>query len=291
MTTITRRELTALAEHDVIEGRQLRALGVTRGALRTLLRREHLFRAWRDVYLTTDRPTQAGLWLAAVRHCGPDALLCSFPAGVLWNVLDWEGGPHVLVPGHRVTRPPDGIRVHRSIRPDPGWTRDAIPVTTLRRTIDDLARRVTSPALKAIVGRAERGHALALDELYADATSAHLRRVLSTYLAGRGLTDSELEARFFDIVGTTSLRRPDMQRRRAGGRVDFIWPELGLIVEVDGYRDHGGRVAFSEDRRRDRDHWREGLNTLRYTWDDVVLTPREVRADLELAAARARLVA
>ena len=291
MTTITRRELQALADHDVIEGRTLRERGVTRGQLRTLLRREQLFRVWREVYFTTDRPTQAGRWLAAVLHCGPDASLSHLPAAALWGLIEWEGRAHVLVPGHRITRPPAGIRVHRSVRPDPGWTRDGIPVTTLRRTIDDIAPHRSAPSLTAIVGRAERQHALELDQLYAGARSAQLKRVLASYVAGRGLTDSELEARFLEIVAGTSLPRPQTQRRRAGGRVDFFWPQFGLVVEVDGYGSHRGRVAFQEDRRRDRANRRDGLDTLRFTWDDVVLTPREVASDLELAAARGVLVA
>ena len=77
-----------------------------------------------------------------------------------------------------------------------------------------------------------------------------------------------------------------MQRRKAGGRVDFVWPELRLIVEVDGWDSHRGRVAFTEDRRRDREHWRQGFHTLRFTWSDVTLTPREIAADLLLAAER-----
>jgi very-short-patch-repair endonuclease len=283
MATLSRLTLQKLAVHDVIEGGDLRARGVSRPQLRTMLAREHLFRAYQDVFLTTDRPTREGRWLAAVRHCGPDALLSHQAAAVLWRLIEWEGGPHVTVPNHRITKPPVGIRVHRSRRPDAGWTRDGIPVTTLHRTIDDIARGAPVPFLKAAVGRAEREHAVDLAALYADATSANLKRVLATYVAGRGLTDSELEARFYELVATTSLGRPQMQRRHAGGRVDFVWPDLRLIVEVDGYESHRGAVGFQEDRRRDRQNRRAGFDTLRLTWSDVVLTPADVAADLEHA--------
>ena len=33
-----------------------------------------------------------------------------------------------------------------------------------------------------------------------------------------------------------------------GHLVDFLWPELRLIVEVDGYGTHGNRAAFEADR-------------------------------------------
>ena len=242
----------------------------------------------RGVFLTTDRPGPKALAYAAVRHCGADALVSLWSAAWLWGLVDEapEGFPSVTVPAHRMTHKAQGIRVRRSRRPDPGRTRDLIPVTSLHRTIDDVARTASPSSLKAILGRAERTLALELDALYSEATSAKLKRLLKTYVAGRGLTDSELEARFFDIVATTSLRLPQKQRRQAGGRVDFLFPELDLIVEVDGYGTHRGKVAFVEDRRRDREHWRQGRQTLRYTWDDVVLTPRDVAADLELAAER-----
>jgi very-short-patch-repair endonuclease len=285
MTTLARRELHALANHDVIEGHVLRAHGQSREQLRTLLRREHLFRVHKDIYLTTDRPTDRGLWLAAALHCRGRV---SFqPAGVLWQLLDeWDGIPHVTVAGHRVTKPPAGIRVHRSVVPDEGAVRDGIPVTSLFRTLDDLARHFSDAALRRAVGRAERHHALDLSALFDAARSRRLRRVLATYVAGRGLTDSELEALFFEIVARTSLPRPRMQRRKAGGRVDFIFEELKLIVEGDGYETHRGKVACQDDRTRDRANKRAGYDTFRFTWADVTLTPNEVAADLELVAQR-----
>lgn len=283
MTTIARRELLAMARHDVIEGADLRARGVSEGKLRTLLRREHLFRVHKDIFLTTDRPTQRGLWLAAALHCR--GVVSFQPAAVLWNLIDsWDGLPHVTVEGHRVTKPPRDIRVHRTVIVDEWASRDGIPVTSLFRTLDDLSRVFTESASRRAIGRAERHHSLSLDALFATARSPRLRRVLASYVAGRGLTDSELEALFFDIVARTSLPRPRVQRYRAGGRVDFIFEELRLIVEVDGYETHRGRVAFQDDRTRDRANRRQGYDTMRLTWSDVTLTPREVAADLELVA-------
>ncbi len=287
MATVTRHRLLEVATHDVVTRDQLLTEGVTEEGLKTLRRRSHLFERHRGVYLTTDRPSHRTLAYAAVRHCGDDALVSHLSAALLWDLVDdVEGWPFVTVPAHRMTHKADGIRVKRTRRPVARWERDLIPVTTLHRTIDDVARLTTHPSLKAILGRAERKRALELDALYAEATSPKLRELLKTYVAGRGLTDSELEALFFDIVAQTSLSAPQKQRRKAGGRVDFVWPELRLIVEVDGWDSHRGRVAFADDRRRDREHWREGFHTLRYTWSDVTLTPEEIVADLLLAAER-----
>lgn len=287
MTPLKRHELLAMATHDVIDGRHLRELGVTKDQLKTLLTREHLFRQHPGIFLTTDRPSYKTLCLAAVLHCGDDAKVSFFSGAYLWEIGDEpEGAPCVTVPAHRMTHRAQGIRVRRTRRPDPGWTREGIPVTTLGRTIEDCSATMGTAALKRMIGRAERAHALDLGLLHETARSRRLKQVLQTYVAGRGLTDSELEARFYEIVARTSLDRPEMQRRQAGGRVDFLFPGLNLIVEVDGFGTHSGRVAFTEDRRRDREHWRAGLLTLRYTWSDVVLTPAEIAADLLLAAER-----
>jgi very-short-patch-repair endonuclease len=289
MATLSRRELQALAVHDVIRGETLRAHGVSRQQLRTMLTREHLFRAHHDTFWVTDRPTREGRWLAAVWHCGKGALLSFLSAAVLWRlVTEEEGWAHVTVPGHRVTKPPAGICVHRTIRPDSGHERAGIPVTSLYRTLDDISRHLSDSSLRAAVGRAERLYAVDLAELHGNATTKRLKRVLSVFVAGRGLTDSELEARFYEIAVKTSLGPPEKQRRMPGGRVDFLWPSLRLIVEVDGYESHRGKVAFEEDRRRDRTNRRQGLDTIRFTWGDVVLTPAEVAADLEHAASSSR---
>ena len=109
--------------------------------------------------------------------------------------------------------------------------------------------------------------------------------MLRAYVPGQGRTDSALEADFFELIATrTPLPRPAVQRPTPGGRADFVWRELGLVAEVDGYGAHRGRIAFREDRLRDRRNLRAGLTTLRFTWEDVQLTPAAVADDLVSAA-------
>ena len=67
-------------------------------------------------------------------------------------------------------------------------------------------------------------------------------------MAGQGHTDSPAEALFLEICARSTLPPPERQRRTSGGRVDFLWPSLGLIVEVDGYDAHRGLIAFRDDR-------------------------------------------
>ena len=285
MATRTAAELRGWARNEVITDRRLKALGFTRGEVRSLVRRELLFPGHLGVYFLSATPTRQAVWTAAVARCGAAALLSHGSAAALWRVATDDGGwPHVTVP-RGGPRNVEGIRIHWTTRtPDPA-ARDLIPVTTLPRTLDDFARTATDHAVKRALRQAEHHHALDLAVPDDQATSRRLKQVLKGYVRGQGKTDSELEADFFELVATrTTLPRPELQRRTPGGRADFVWPQLGLIAEVDGYDAHRGRIAFRDDRARDRRNLRAGMLTLRFTWEDVQLTPAGVAADLESAA-------
>jgi very-short-patch-repair endonuclease len=52
--------------------------------------------------------------------------------------------------------------------------------------------------------------------------------------------------------------------------VDMLWPEGKVVIEVDGYRYHGNRFAFSEDRHRDYELLLSGYLVLRLPHDEVI---------------------
>lgn len=70
-----------------------------------------------------------------------------------------------------------------------------------------------------------------------------------------------------------------------GFKVDFLWPELGLVVETDGLRYHRTPAQQARDRRRDQAHAASGLTPLRFTHAQVCHEPGQVLATL-LAVAR-----
>jgi very-short-patch-repair endonuclease len=47
--------------------------------------------------------------------------------------------------------------------------------------------------------------------------------------------------------------------------LDAVWPEAGLVVEIDTYETHGTRHSFEADRRRDAYTASKGLRTIRVT--------------------------
>src|SRR5687768_13437778 len=87
------------------------------------------------------------------------------------------------------------------------------------------------------------------------------------------LTDSELERRLLPLVSRAGMTLPRTGAWVNGFKVDFHWPELGLVLEVDGLRHHRTPAQQSLDRRREHVHAAAGLTTLRFTHAQVCLSP------------------
>lgn len=102
------------------------------------------------------------------------------------------------------------------------------------------------------------------------------------------LTDSELERRFFRLVRDADLPLPKTQVWLNGYRVDFHWPELGLVVETDGLQYHRTPSQQKRDRLRDQTHVAAGLTALRFTAAQVRFEPRETMATLIAVTSRLR---
>ncbi len=90
------------------------------------------------------------------------------------------------------------------------------------------------------------------------------------------LTDSELERRFLALVRTAKLPAPLTRQSVSGFRVDFFWPDLGLVVETDGLRYHRTASQQTRDRVRDQTHTAAGLTQLRFTHEQVTREPGRV---------------
>jgi very-short-patch-repair endonuclease len=105
---------------------------------------------------------------------------------------------------------------------------------------------------------------------------ACLRRLLGC----DALTDTGLERKFLSIVRDAGLPLPKTQAWVNGYRVDFHWPDLGLVVETDGWAHHRTPGEQATDHRRDQAHTKAGLTTLRFAEKQVRHEPRHVKATL-----------
>ena len=118
-----------------------------------------------------------------------------------------------------------------------------------------------------------------------------LRAVLSDHSDGAPVPESELERLF--LTAATSRQLPQFTRQahiegrsQRPSRVDFLWPDVKLIVELDGRRWHARFTDFDHDHRRDLHALAHGYRTARITWPMLTQDPDEVCADL-LAARKA----
>jgi very-short-patch-repair endonuclease len=274
----------------------LLALGFSSGAIRQRLARGRLHPLERGVY-AVGRPdvSREGASMAAVLACGPTAVLSHETAAALWEIRAREFGlieVSVVAPLRRRRR---GMVVHRRSRlTEADVTRyRGIPVTTPVRTLVDLACRLPRGALEAAINEATaldltdpEALRAALDRLGGEPGVAVLRETLDRRTFR--LTDSRLERRFLPLVRSAGLPMPESGRFVDGFKVDFFWPELGLVVETDSLRFHRTPAQQARDRLRDQAHVLAGRTPLRFTHAQVRYEPAEVTRTLALVAQRLR---
>jgi len=201
------------------------------------------------------------------------------------------GALDVTVPSARRNRP--GIRLHRrALRDDDVTRRHNIPLTSPVRTLLDLAHGLPRAQLEAAVNEADKLDLINPERLRAALEAregqrgvAALRELLDRQTLT--LTDTELERRFLPIVRSAGLPAPRTQRSVNGFRVDFFWPELGLVVETDGLRYHRTPAQQARDRLRDQTHAAAGLTPLRFTHAQVAHEAKRVQEVLRNVARRA----
>jgi very-short-patch-repair endonuclease len=228
--------------------------------------------------------------MAAVLAGGPRATLSHGSAASLWALIAPSGAVEVTRPTK--ARPRSGIRVHRSLVPaDERTVVDGIPVTTMPRTILDLAAVLPGRGLERVMSEAEvlgLTDPLSLPELLARYPrrrgAAALRTVLGDETARRGITRSELEERFVALLDAHLLPRPRLNAHLAvRGRffeVDCLWEAERLVVELDGHAVHRTGRAFEADRERDRLLLADGWRVTRLTWRQVRDDAAAIAADL-----------
>jgi hypothetical protein len=154
-------ELAALAtrQHGVVAYRQLIALGFGRGAIDHLVAKRWLHSVHRGVYAVGHGAIgYLGRWMAGVLAGGAEAVLSHQNAGGLSDLRRMSSSAvHVTVPG-RTRRGPRGVTIHRvrRLHPDERTVVNGIPVTSVSRTILDLAEVLSVRQLARVLEQAER---------------------------------------------------------------------------------------------------------------------------------------
>jgi very-short-patch-repair endonuclease len=240
--------------------------------------------------VTIGRPEVGKLGqLKAVSLAYPRALISHVTAAVLWDICDCEVARiHITVPSSQHPRA-ENLTPHRR-DPMPAGTRwHGIPVTGVLETLIDLAATESDDLVDTAITEADKRNLLRVDvaqQRLVRMSPGRGTRKLAEILESHTVTDSKLEQRFLRIVRETGLPMPETQVRLNGFRVDFYWPNLGLVVETDGLTYHRTPAQQAKDRRRDQAHTAAGLTSLRFTNAQVVREPDVVAALLNRVAIR-----
>ena len=274
------------AQAGVFSFHQAVEAGASREFIRRMVRDERYHRISEGLYSTLAEPSWMGWAWGGLLIGGQHATLGGLAAGHLWGL--WSAAPEVIdVWAPRPSRRAGGRwRFHRGTR-----------VGRLEPSRQSAAR-----ALIDVLSDAEPNEVegLLLDALRTRKVSAKkVREALqeSPVLRHRGLI-----ARVVDIAGTgaesvlESRYLIDVERAHGlptagrqvsvspGTRSDVLYPDFGVVVELDGRLGHEGSGAF-RDSERDNAHSIAGYLTLRFGWQDVTRDPCAVAAKVQKALA------
>jgi Transcriptional regulator, AbiEi antitoxin len=278
--------LASRAKGIVTRG-ELLAAGVSTAEIRQRREIGLLIPEYRGVYRVGHRaPNCESSYMAAVKACGKGALLWGMAGGYLFGVVKGKSPPS------EVTAPTDrqGARYSPAICREDGTTWRGIPVTTVPRTLIDLAPRLSEAELARACHEAGVLHKV---------TPAMVERLLLPNTPGgatlravmRGdakVLLSKLEHKFIERLEEHRLPLPITNKPAGGRRVDCRWPDHNLTVELISYTFHNSRHAWQQDQLRQREAYARGDDFRTYTWDDVFVLPGPMMRELIVLLAHVR---
>jgi hypothetical protein len=276
----------ATAQGGVISLDQLREESVSPKVAADRGRDSTYHRIHRGVYTVGHRAVaRSTLLRAALLACGEGAVISHGTAAAFHGL--WNKPPRLIdvtVPveaGRKI----DEIRCRRCRYPEPEEVEffNGVAVTTVARTLVDLAGMVGLATLKKTVGRAAIRRKLDLQAVDLAIHNAKRRRglkALELALAPYRTKDgkpldvrSDFETLVLPELLDAGLPRPgcNVPLEIDGERlvVDFLWEKQRVVVETDGRETHETPDAFQSDRGRDQFLASVGYRTVRVTWDQI----------------------
>jgi hypothetical protein len=232
-------------------------------------------------------PDESAAWRAVASHT---------TAAYLWGLLRYRPeAMHVTAPTRR--RAKREFRVHFSsiLAAEDRVEREGIPVTSVPRTLLDLAIRARPGQMDGHLEKAEerglfdlRAVESVLDRAGGHRGRGRLRRALAVYQPDPAFTRSKFERRFRRLVKAAGFPPPSMNYIVAEFELDAYWPDLRFAVELDLYETHGSRAAFERDRRRQEELKLLGVEMIRVTKPRLDREPQAVLRNLAQLLERRR---
>ena len=283
-------------QHGVVSRNQLRALGMSEGAINHAIATGRLHPLFRGAF-AVGRPQvgRSGLLLAATLACGEGSVLSHGTAAVhlgLWDrpqsrlidvIAPVEAGRKIAGIRRRFTPPP----LPREIR-----THGGVPCTTPARVIVDVAGSADERRLRGTIEQAAVKGMLDLPAIDAVLDgpprrgARRLLRVLEPWrrYSRRTKVRSRFEGKLMPLLTEYALPIPDVNKTlRIGGEnfeLDFAWPQQRFAIETDGGQFHDNPEAARRDSHRNRVLAAAGWRLWRLRWDDLKHRPDATVTDL-----------
>jgi len=173
-----------------------------------------------------------------------------------------------------------------------------IPVTTVSRTLIDIAPLIPASRLQELIDQCIRRGDTSPARLRwrtkelcgpGRAGSTILRELLNDYLPGELVPASVFERRALRVIEAAGLPRPKVRYKVkvTGGsiEVDLAWTDVRLCVECDGAKWHDTRQRFERDAERRTLLAAAGWRVIHIRWSDLLRRPQVVVAAIRAALA------
>lgn len=304
--TLIRIARLAGVQDGVVGRRELLASGIEAAAITHHLSAGNLVPVYRGAYAIGHCALSDRGRLRAALIAANGAALSHQSAALLYRILD-ERDQAIAAQVVHLTRasgsatgrraalvtgqPPLQIHRARQVLPGDLAGRHRLAVTSIDRTLIDLAGYFPARKLESIVLRAHRLRLLdtsrlsrRLQQIGKGWTGIRALKEIAEGLApAKSRTLSDPEAWMLDLLRRHRLPEPEVNVWAEGFLVDFLWRSQKLVVEFDGHAFHSSRQALQRDKERNRKLQLAGYTVLRYTYEDLVGSPRQVAAEIAAA--------
>lgn len=279
----------AARQHGLVDRETARTIGASGHEIRGRLALGRIEELQPGVYYLNCTPaTWRTQILAAVMAAGPDAVASHRTAALLHGLEGIHGRPIDITVPYEESPEPEGVILHRTRRQIDAVVVDSIPMTTIERTILDLAGMLRDRALEKVIASSIRKKLTTVEKL--DAViglrggrgvggTRRMRRVLK--LVAGDISGSPAEIDMGQLIRDASVPTPvpQLQIRLPSGDnayPDFAWPDRMRIVEVDGLEAHATPEQLAHDLNRQNQLMELGWEIRRFPARTVRRYPQEV---------------
>jgi very-short-patch-repair endonuclease len=286
--------------------------GVSRARIRAMVQQGKLLTPQRGIYLTKELAEWLQLVPAGATAMRAMSALATLGAGSVishqtaaqLHGLDLLTQP---LPWVTLTRPRglgsksgnQGVCVHAAGLPAGHiGARLGMPVTTVPRTVVDLARELDFAAAVVVADSALHQHLASKEELRQVLAGCRqwpgALKASSVIDFADGLAESVLESIARVLFQKLRLPSPELQVEIRGkhgfiGRVDFLWRQFRTIAEVDGALKYtADPMRARRQLQRDKELRTAGYEVEHFDWREITQEQQQVDSSLRVAFARGR---